>query len=66
MLVFRFLAKLCVAAGLLQAYMAFAQGSSPEKVSFYFAAHQDDWQLFMIRPPLWTSPRAAPKRFLCI
>jgi len=24
-----------------------AEGRSPEKVSFYFAAHQDDWQLFM-------------------
>jgi len=24
-----------------------AEGSPPEKVSFYFAAHEDDWQLFM-------------------
>ena len=47
MLAFRFLAKLCVAIGLLQAHAALAQGSGPQKVSFYFAAHQDDWQLFM-------------------
>ena len=24
-----------------------AEGARPDKVSFYFAAHQDDWQLFM-------------------
>ena len=24
-----------------------AQGAAPERVSFYFAAHEDDWQLFM-------------------
>jgi hypothetical protein len=24
-----------------------ANGSQPDKVSFYFAAHEDDWQLFM-------------------
>ena len=22
-------------------------GEKPDKVSFYFAAHEDDWQLFM-------------------
>jgi len=33
---------------MLQAPSAFASdGRSPEKVSFYFAAHEDDWQLFM-------------------
>jgi hypothetical protein len=26
---------------------AFADGKRPDKVSFYFAAHEDDWQLFM-------------------
>ena len=24
-----------------------ADGGNPDKVSFYFAAHEDDWQLFM-------------------
>jgi hypothetical protein len=24
-----------------------AEGARPDKISFYFAAHQDDWQLFM-------------------
>lgn len=34
--------------GLLQSAPARAQDSArPDKVSFYFAAHQDDWQLFM-------------------
>jgi hypothetical protein len=27
--------------------MLAAEGARPDKVSFYFAAHQDDWQLFM-------------------
>jgi hypothetical protein len=36
----------CLAA--LAAAPAFAaQAARPDKVSFYFAAHQDDWQLFM-------------------
>lgn len=35
-------------AGLLPAEPARAQDApQPDKVSFYFAAHQDDWQLFM-------------------
>jgi hypothetical protein len=38
----------CLAAGLLQLQPAAAEESrSYKKVSFYFAAHQDDWQLFM-------------------
>jgi hypothetical protein len=38
----------CVAAGLLAAGPVLAQdGKRPDKVSFYFAAHEDDWQLFM-------------------
>jgi len=44
----RFVAGACLAVGLLQAQCALADDVlSPEKVSFYFAAHQDDWQLFM-------------------
>ncbi|MGE3149903.1 MAG: hypothetical protein AB7K04_12640 [Pseudorhodoplanes sp.] len=39
-------AALGAALGLLQAYVVLA-GDAPKKVSFYFAAHQDDWQLFM-------------------
>src|SRR5437763_1528124 len=38
----------CVLALLLHSHSAVAQNSRPyEKVSFYFAAHEDDWQLFM-------------------
>ncbi|HEY7232324.1 MAG TPA: hypothetical protein VH558_18360 [Pseudolabrys sp.] len=38
----------CVAAGFLAAGPVLAQdGKRPDKVSFYFAAHEDDWQLFM-------------------
>ncbi len=38
----------CVASGLLPAQTAAADdGRSYRKVSFYFAAHEDDWQLFM-------------------
>ena len=43
-----YVAKLCLAAGLLWPLAANADDSRPyEKASFYFAAHQDDWQLFM-------------------
>lgn len=42
----RWLASLCLLAGLQQAALA-AEGPAYDKVSFYFAAHQDDWQLFM-------------------
>jgi len=41
-----FTAVVCLAA--LAAAPAFAADTTrPDKVSFYFAAHQDDWQLFM-------------------
>lgn len=33
--------------GLLGAVPALAGDARPDKVSFYFAAHEDDWQLFM-------------------
>lgn len=38
----------CLAASLLAAAPALAEEPKrPDKVSFYFAAHEDDWQLFM-------------------
>jgi hypothetical protein len=38
----------CLAAAALSAAPAYAgEGARPDKVSFYFAAHEDDWQLFM-------------------
>ncbi|HET7911759.1 MAG TPA: hypothetical protein VFL49_06995 [Pseudolabrys sp.] len=38
----------CLAGSLLAAGPVLAQDSKrPDKVSFYFAAHEDDWQLFM-------------------
>jgi len=43
----RFIATLCLAA-LAMAQAAVAEDvKRPDKVSFYFAAHEDDWQLFM-------------------
>lgn len=40
--------EVCLLAGLLLPLAAQAEDiRPPEKVSFYFAAHQDDWQLFM-------------------
>src|SRR5437588_6069943 len=48
MLTTRFVAGACLAVGLLQAPCALADETRlPDKVSFYFAAHEDDWQLFM-------------------
>ncbi|MGQ0683793.1 hypothetical protein [Bradyrhizobium sp.] len=45
---FRATARAVLAAALLAASPALAaEGARPDKVSFYFAAHQDDWQLFM-------------------
>ena len=39
---------LCMAAAVLAAQTVRAQdGAQPDKVSFYFVAHEDDWQLFM-------------------
>jgi hypothetical protein len=44
----RYAVALGLAAGLLLAPAASAQEApQPERVSFYFAAHEDDWQLFM-------------------
>ena len=47
----RLILKLSLVFGLLPAQSAFAEpggpSPAPAKVSFYFAAHQDDWQLFM-------------------
>src|SRR5215471_8104866 len=37
-----------LAIGLLQPQPARADDSQVSKVAFYFAAHEDDWQLFMI------------------
>lgn len=40
--------KICFAAGLLLPLAAQANDAQPyDKASFYFAAHEDDWQLFM-------------------
>ena len=48
MLTTRFVAGACLAVGLLLAPCARADDvQAPDKVSFYFAAHEDDWQLFM-------------------
>jgi hypothetical protein len=48
----RVAATVCLVAGLLQAQPAHAQdGRTYDKVSFYFAAHEDDWQLFMSPSP---------------
>src|SRR5689334_11246406 len=44
----RFIFAICLAAIVPAAAPALAQESKrPDKVSFYFAAHEDDWQLFM-------------------
>jgi hypothetical protein len=44
----RSLMKACLALALMPALPALAEeGKRPDKVSFYFAAHEDDWQLFM-------------------
>lgn len=44
----RSIATCLVVAAVLQAPTAFAgDGGRTDKVSFYFAAHEDDWQLFM-------------------
>jgi hypothetical protein len=44
----RIIANVCLAAAIIQLPSAWADdGAVPAKVSFYFAAHEDDWQLFM-------------------
>ena len=48
MQIFRSGVVVCLAAAVLVAAPAVADESKrPDKVSFYFAAHEDDWQLFM-------------------
>ena len=44
----RSIATCLILGAILQAAPAIAgEGGRPDKVSFYFAAHEDDWQLFM-------------------
>jgi len=44
----RFAPVFALSAALVAAHAGHAQDvSQPERVSFYFAAHEDDWQLFM-------------------
>ncbi|MFZ1211234.1 MAG: hypothetical protein WAN94_24310, partial [Pseudolabrys sp.] len=44
----RFLAAACLAGAVLASAQTLAEEAKrPNKVSFYFAAHEDDWQLFM-------------------
>ncbi|MGP0088988.1 MAG: hypothetical protein ACLPKB_03360 [Xanthobacteraceae bacterium] len=41
-------AQVCAIIGMLQPQLVLAEDARPyQKVSFYFAAHEDDWQLFM-------------------
>ena len=43
----RRIGAVCLALASLQAAALAHEASAPAKVSFYFAAHEDDWQLFM-------------------
>lgn len=44
----RLIVKTCLVLAMISATPAVAADSGrPDKVSFYFAAHEDDWQLFM-------------------
>lgn len=44
----RSIGNACLALAMLSAAPAWAgESARPDKVSFYFAAHEDDWQLFM-------------------
>ena len=46
--IFRSIANASLAAAMLAAAPALAaEDARPDKVSFYFAAHEDDWQLFI-------------------
>ena len=48
MLLSRLLVIVCLAGAVLSSTPALSEdGKRPDKVSFYFAAHEDDWQLFM-------------------
>ena len=46
MLILRSIASACLVV-LAGAPALAAEGARPDKISFYFAAHEDDWQLFM-------------------
>jgi hypothetical protein len=43
----RFLLAMCIAVGLVSTQASRADENAYQRVSFYFAAHEDDWQLFM-------------------
>ncbi|HEY5130560.1 MAG TPA: hypothetical protein VIJ35_25285 [Bradyrhizobium sp.] len=46
--ILRSIMRACLAGAMLAATPALAaDGARPDKISFYFAAHEDDWQLFM-------------------
>ena len=46
--IMRLIAAACLAAAVLASAQTLAEEAKrPNKVSFYFAAHEDDWQLFM-------------------
>ncbi len=47
MSIFRSIAITCIAVGILSPFARADDVRPPDKVSFYFAAHEDDWQLFM-------------------
>jgi hypothetical protein len=47
MLKTRFIALACLALAALMPASVRAETKAPDKVAFYFAAHEDDWQLFM-------------------
>src|SRR4029078_4098454 len=47
MLMARSIVAACLVGCVLAAVPRLAQDRQPDKVSFYFAAHEDDWQLFM-------------------
>ncbi|MGA7165714.1 MAG: hypothetical protein WBX37_17445, partial [Pseudolabrys sp.] len=46
--IMRVIPAACLAAAVLASAQTLAEEAKrPNKVSFYFAAHEDDWQLFM-------------------
>lgn len=48
MMILRSIVHACLAGAMLVAVPVLAgEAARPDRVSFYFAAHQDDWQLFM-------------------
>ena len=64
----RLIVTACLAGAMLAGAPALAEdGKRPDKVSFYFAAHEDDWQLFMkFRPRFRTSSAVRPRPCSCI